>query len=388
MADRPSQERLFLSPPHVSEGEREALLAAFDSNYIAPVGPHLDLFEERFREKTGFAHCVAVSSGTAAMHLALRNLGVGPGDVVIASTLTFIGSVSPILFQGATPLFVDSSLADWNMDPELLGEAIERVERSGRRVAAVVPTDLYGQSCDLSAIRSICEERAIPLVVDCAESLGATYAGKSVGKGAAAAVFSFNGNKILTTSGGGILASDDESMVKRARHLSTQAREAAAHFEHREIGYNYRLSNLCAAVGAAQLENLEARVEKKTTINRWYRECLADRDGISFMPISEKGTPNFWLTVIRVEEARSGASAEQIRLALEEENIESRPMWKPMHLQPVFAGCETALSGVSETLFATGLCLPSGTMMEMSDVERVASIIMKLCCGAARDMAS
>jgi len=369
------QSRIFLSPPHVSEREREALLAAFDSNYIAPAGPHLDAFEQSFLEKTGFKYGVAVSSGTAAMHLALRHLNVSSGDVVIASTLTFIGSVSPILFQGATPFFVDSDRETWNLDCGLLGEALKRLAREGRHVAAVVPTDLYGQSCDQEVIRALCDEYAVPMIVDSAESLGATYRGKSSGRMADAAVFSFNGNKILTTSGGGVLASDNREMIDRARFLSTQAREPVAHFEHREIGYNYRLSNLCAAVGWAQLQSLEDRVVRKREIFRAYEEMLGDLPGLSFMPQSAKGESNCWLTVILIEPKKFGASGEKVRLALEEENIESRPMWKPMHSQPVFEKCEYLGRGVADELFKKGLCLPSGTAMTEVDLARIAAII-------------
>lgn len=371
----PKQNRIFLSPPHVSDREREALLAAFDSNYIAPAGPHLDAFEKLFLEETGFTHGVAVSSGTAAMHLALRHLNVSSGDIVIASTLTFIGSVSPILFQGATPFFVDSDRATWNLDTALLAEALERCAREGRHVSAVVPTDLYGQSCDQEEIRAICDAYSVPMVVDSAESLGATYRGNSSGRMADAAVFSFNGNKILTTSGGGILASDNREMIDHARHLSTQAREPVAHFEHRELGYNYRLSNLCAAVGWAQLQSLEDRVVRKREIFRAYEEMLGDLPGLSFMPQSAKGESNCWLTVILIDPAEFGASGEDVRLALEKENIESRPMWKPMHSQPVFENCEYLGRGVADDLFEKGLCLPSGTAMTEVDLARIAAII-------------
>lgn len=354
-------------------------MEAFDSNYIAPAGPHLDAFEKSFLEKTGFKHCVAVSSGTAAMHLALRHLEVSPGDVVIASSLTFIGSVSPILFQGATPLFVDSDPETWNMDTSLLAEALERCRKEGRRVAAVVPTDLYGQSCDQEKIRTLCDSHATPFVVDSAESLGATYRGASTGRTADAAVFSFNGNKILTTSGGGILASDEREMIDQARHLATQAREPVAHFEHRELGYNYRLSNLCAAVGWAQLQSLEDRVVRKREIFQIYEEELGDLPGISLMPQSPKGESNCWLTVILIDPAEFGASREEVRLALEEENIESRPMWKPMHAQPVFEKCEYLGRGIADELFEKGLCLPSGTAMNGVDLARITAIIIGQC---------
>lgn len=370
-------------------GSEQARLAeAFASNYIAPLGPQVDAFEAAFAEYTGLPHCLAVSSGTAAMHLALHCLGVKPGDVVLAASLTFIGSVTPARFLGAEPAFVDSEPGTWNMDPALLREALEHYAAQGRRVAAVIPTDIYGQCADYARLLDACAPFGVPVVADSAESMGARCGqaeGASQGRdedsrhagawpGLAASIFSFNGNKILTTSGGGMLASRDASLIARARMLSQQAREPAPHYEHAEIGYNYRLSNLLAAVGLGQLECLEARVAQKRRIFRWYKELLANVPGVSFMPEATTGKANRWLTVLLLDEG-CPATPEALRLALEAENIEARPVWKPMHLQPVFAGCRAFGGAVSEALFRRGLCLPSGTAMTRKDVERVAAII-------------
>lgn len=368
-------ERIFLSPPCVGERERASLLEAFNSNYIAPVGPFLNRFEEVFCEKTGFNHCCAVSSGTAAIHLGLRGLGVAEGDVVIGSTLTFIGSVSPISFQNAEIVLVDSDKETWTMDPDLLSSAIFTLKKENRRIGAILPTDLYGQSCDLGRILSVAEQEGIPVLTDSAEALGATYGEASVGKAASAAAFSFNGNKILTTSGGGVLASDDSDLIEQARFLSTQAKEPVPHFEHKTIGYNYRLSNLLAAVGVGQLEQLEEMVSRRREIFARYSKNLGGVDGISFMPQADYGQSNCWLTVILVDEKKFGVCAEEVRLHLEAENIESRPMWKPMHLQPVFENCRVFGCEVSEELFDSGLCLPSGTQLEDSQVDRISELI-------------
>ncbi len=381
----PGQPRLFLSPPHMGGGERARVAAAFASNYIAPLGPQVDAFEADFSGYTGIPHCLAVSSGTAAMHLALRCLGVKPGDVVLAASLTFIGSVGPAAQLGAEPAFVDSDPATWNMDPDLLARALDHFAAQGRRVAAVIPTDLYGQCADYARLLEVCAPFAVPVVADCAESVGARFGeGHGAGDGSrhagawpglAASIFSFNGNKIVTTSGGGMLASADAGLVAHARKLSQQAREPAAHYEHAELGYNYRLSNILAAIGLGQLELVEARVAKRRRIFGWYRELLGGLPGIAFMPEAATGRANRWLTVMLLDEDEFGAGPEAVRLALEARNIESRPVWKPMHLQPVFAGRRMFGGAVAEGLFRRGLCLPSGTAMERADVERVAGII-------------
>ena len=378
-----SFDRIYLSPPHMSGLEMEFVKEAFASNYIAPLGPQVDAFEREFAEKVNTAHAVAVSCGTAAMHLALRIVGVGPGDKVIASTLTFIGSVTPITFQGAIPVFIDSDRSSWNMDPGLLQEELEAYPKHDSLPKAVVPTDLYGQCADLDRILEICSSYGIPVIADAAEALGARYKGRSAGVGAKAAIFSFNGNKIITTSNGGMLASDDEAFIEQARFLSQQARDPAPHYEHSEIGYNYRMSNILAAIGRGQLKVLDERVEKKRQIFSYYQESLGDLPGIEFMPEAPYGQSNRWLTLILVAPDEFGSDREEVRLALEAENIEARPVWKPMHLQPVFKGCRLRGGAVSEDIFRRGLCLPSGTQMTKEDQERVAKIV-RSCYKACR----
>lgn len=384
--------RLFLSPPHLGGDETRRVAEAFASNYIAPLGPQVDAFEAAFAEYTGLPHCLALSSGTAAMHLALHCLGVGQTDgrrdVVVASSLTFIGSVSPAHFLGAEVAFVDSDRATWNMDPDLLREALMALTSEGRRVKAVIPTDLYGQCADYRRILDICAPFGVPVVADAAEAMGARYyptAGHgddAVHAGAfpglKASIFSFNGNKIITTSGGGMLASEDGELIARARKLSQQAREHAPHYEHKEIGYNYRLSNILAAIGLGQLDVLEARVAARRRIFRWYLEALGSLPGLAFMPEAAYGKANRWLTVVEIDAKAFGATPEAARQALEAQNIEARPVWKPMHAQPVYAGCRVFGGKVSEGQFARGLCLPSGTAMTRDDVARVAAILAEV----------
>lgn len=377
----------------MSGDEAKFIRQAFESNYIAPLGPMVDAFEREFCETTGFRHAVALSSGTAALHLAMNALDIGPGDEVFASSLTFIGGIAPIVYQGAVPVFIDSDSTSWNMDPVLLSEELQRCAKRGKLPKAVVPTDLYGQCADLDAITAACAPFGTPVVVDAAEALGALYKGRGAGVGARAAIFSFNGNKILTTSGGGMLASDDERLIVRARFLSQQAKDPAPHYEHSMIGYNYRMSNILAALGLGQLKWLEERIRRKREIFEFYRCALQDLPGITFMPEAAYGRCTRWLTVILFEKKAFGASSEEVRLALESENIESRRVWKPMHLQPVFtlegqannrhAGVQARSVGgrICEHLFANGLCLPSGTLMEERDLTRIAGIIRKTCKG-------
>jgi len=377
--------RLFLSPPHLCGAEEARVAEAFASNYIAPLGPQVEAFEAAFRELTGLPHCLAVCSGTAALHLALRCLGVGQGDakpdVVLASSLTFIASASPAVQLGAEAVFIDASPGSWNMDPERLREALVVLAAEGRRIRAVIPTDLYGQCADYERILNVCAPFGVPIVADSAESVGARFGHGETSRhagawpGLAAAIFSFNGNKIITTSGGGMLASHDAALMAHARKLSQQAREQAAHYEHTELGYNYRLSNILAGIGLGQLDVLEARVAKRRLIFRWYAEEMSGLPGITFMPEAATGKANRWLTVLLVDKAAFGAGPEDIRLALEAQNIESRPVWKPMHLQPVFAGCRMFGGEVAEDIFRRGLCLPSGTAMTREDVARVAGVI-------------
>jgi len=369
--------RIYLSPPHIEVLEVAAVVRALASNWVAPVGPDLDAFEEEFAARVGAAHALAVSSGTAALHLALRALGIGPGDEVLVSTLTFAASVNPILYQGAVPVFLDSERVSWNVDPALLADAVESRVRRGRPPGAVVVVHLYGQSADLDPIVAVCERHGVPLVEDAAEALGATYRGRAPGAVGRAGIFSFNGNKIITTSGGGMLVSNDEALIARARKLATQAREPAPHYEHAEVGYNYRLSNVLAALGRAQLRVLESRVAARRRVFEGYVAALGDLPGLAFMPEAPWGRHTRWLTCVTFEPSIFGADREAVRIALEADDIESRPVWKPMHLQPVYARFERVGGAVAEDLFARGLCLPSGSSMGPDDVERVASVIRK-----------
>lgn len=375
MSDTP---RMFLSPPHLGGNEMRYVEEAFASNYIAPLGPMVDRFEQQFAEISGIPHCVALNSGTAAIHLALRGLGVGRGDTVFASSLTFIGSVAPVLYQEATPVFIDADAQSWNMDVALLAEALADAKQKGRLPKAVLPTDLYGQSCDVDAIRALCDQYGIALIVDAAESVGSTYKGKHAGYGGHAAAFSFNGNKIVTSSGGGLLASHDKKLIDEARFLSQQARDPAPHYEHHTFGYNYRMSNIVAAIGCGQLDVLGERVARRRAIFEQYKTQLSKLHGIRFMEEAATGASNRWLSVILVDAKTFGVDRETIRLALEKENIESRPVWKPMHLQPVFKDAKVIGGGVSERLFRDGLCLPSGSAMSDADISRVCALIRGL----------
>jgi len=375
----PTTKRIYLSPPHMGPDDRALLLDAFDSNWIAPLGPHVDAFERDFCDAVGVPHAAALSSGTAALHLALLMLGVGPGDEVLVPTFTFAATANAVTYLAAKPVFIDSDRETWNMDPGLLEEELAGCARRGKLPKAVIAVDLYGQCADYDEILAACERYGVPLVEDAAEALGATYKGKPAGSFGAAAAFSFNGNKIITTSGGGMLVSTDAGLVERARNLSQQARDPAPHYQHSKIGYNYRMSNLLAAVGRGQLNALQDRVSRKREIFRYYKSTLGGLPGLSFMPEAGYGCSNRWLTCTLVDPARFGATREDIRLALEKENIESRPLWKPMHLQPVFSGCRTRGGAVSEELFEKGLCLPSGTALRDADLERIAGVIRDVC---------
>jgi dTDP-4-amino-4,6-dideoxygalactose transaminase len=374
----PRTDRIFLSAPHMSGNELRYIEQAFASNYIAPLGPMVDAFEREFSAYTGLPYCVALTSGTAAIHLVLRYLGIGAGDSVIASSLTFIGSVAPILYQNANPILIDSAADSLCMDAGLLAEALTKMARENRLPKAVIPTDLYGQSSDVDALVEICTPYGIPVIVDAAESVGSQYKGRHAGTGARCAVFSFNGNKIITTSGGGMLASDDKKLIDEARFLSQQARDPAPHYEHHTYGYNYRMSNIVAAIGRAQLEVIEQRVARRRAIHERYRAALSACDGITFLPEMAYGRHTRWLSVVRIDAQRFGADREQVRMALEAENIESRPVWKPMHLQPLFANAEMIGGAVSEDIFAHGLCLPSGSAMSDAEVDEVIHHIQAL----------
>jgi dTDP-4-amino-4,6-dideoxygalactose transaminase len=365
------RDRIYLSPPHVGPRERALLLEALDSNWIAPVGPHVDAFEREVAEVAGVGHAAALSSGTAALHLALRVLGVGPGDEVLTTTLTFAATANAITYVGATPVFIDADPATWQLDPDLLAEALAARARAGRLPAAVVTVDLYGQCADYDRILPVCAGYGVPVIEDAAEALGATYRGRPAGSLGAMAVLSFNGNKIITTSGGGMLLSDSAEAVDRARHLATQAREPAPHYEHIEVGFNYRMSNLLAALGRGQLEGLAEKVAARRATNAAYRAAFADLPGIAFMPEADYGRPTCWLTCVTIDPAAFGASTDQVREHLAGLDIEARPVWKPMHQQPVFADAEVVGGSAAADLFTHGLCLPSGSSLTAGQRDRV-----------------
>jgi dTDP-4-amino-4,6-dideoxygalactose transaminase len=367
--------RIYLSPPDVSDAERQLLLEAFDSNWIAPLGPQIDAFEGEVANYLGVGSAVALSSGTAALHLALLSLGVGTGDEVLLPTLTFAATANAIVYVGAHPAFIDCDPATWNIDPALLEEELEARSQRGRLPTAVIAVDLYGRCADWKAIQIACDRHGVPVVDDAAEALGAECGGRRAGAFGACGVLSFNGNKIMTTGGGGMLVSNRRELIERAQHLATQARDPAPHYEHSEVGFNYRLSNLLAAVGRGQLRRLPAMAQRRAEINRRYRTELADIAGIEFMPSLPGSDPNYWLTVVTLDAQAYGASPEEVRKHLEHLDIEVRPAWKPMHLQPAFAACPVRGGSVAEEIFRTGLCLPSGSSMSNDDVDRVANAV-------------
>jgi len=367
--------RLYLSPPHMSGREMKFIREAFDTNWISAVGPHINAFEEEFCRVVGANHAAALASGTAAIHLGLQLVGVGSGDEVFVSTLTFSASVNPVVYLDGQPVLIDSERSSWNMDPALLNEALEVRAKRGRLPKAVILVHLYGQSANIDPILAACSRYEVALVEDAAEALGATYKDRAPGTLGMVGAFSFNGNKIVTTSAGGMLVSNDGDLISRARKLATQARDPAPHYEHSEIGYNYRMSNVLAGIGRAQLEVLESRVAARRQTFRHYVEGLEDLPGLGFMPEAPWGRHTRWLTCITIDPTQFGADREAVRLALERENIESRPVWKPMHLQPIFAKCEAVGGSVAEDLFKRGLCLPSGSSMSRSDLDRVVGVI-------------
>jgi dTDP-4-amino-4,6-dideoxygalactose transaminase len=369
MTGRPP--RIHLSTPHLGGQESVFLAEAMASNWIAPLGPQVEAFEEEFAGLVGARHALALSSGTAALHLALQEAGVGPGDEVLVSTLTFAASVFPVSYLGARPVMVDSEATSWNIDPVLLAEELDRRGRSGHLPRAVIAVHLYGQSANIDPILACCSRHGVPLIEDAAEALGSRYHGRQPGAFGKAGVFSFNGNKIITTSGGGMLVSDDAEIIEHARKLATQARDPGPHYEHSEIGYNYRLSNLLAAVGRGQLTVLEERVAARRANFEFYRRELAGLPGLGFMPEAAWGRHTRWLTTLTINPAEFGSDREAVRLALEVANIEARPVWKPMHLQPVFRGCAKVGGSVAERLFHEGICLPSGSNLSVADRERV-----------------
>ena len=368
--------RILLSPPHMGDEEFAFVKEAFDTNWLAPVGPHVDAFEEEFCQATGATAAVAVSSGTAAIHLALRLLGVGPGDEVICSSLTFVATANPIVYQGATPVFVDSDRASWNLDPQLLADVLRRKAAAGNLPKAVIVVHLYGQSADIDLIAQSCAQYGVPLIEDAAEALGASYKGKTPGTVGDFGIYSFNGNKIITTTGGGMLVGKNPDLINKARFLATQARDPFPYYQHSEVGYNYRLSNVLAGVGRGQLRVLSERVAARRENYRFYQQALGNLPGIEFMPEAAYGHSSRWLSCLTVDPERFGTSREAIRLALEADNIEARPVWKPLHLQPVFEGCESVGGAIAEDLFNRGLCLPSGSSMTSADLLRVAQVVL------------
>jgi pyridoxal phosphate-dependent aminotransferase EpsN len=369
-------DRLFLSPPDIGADERALVLDALDSNWIAPVGPHLDRFEREFAELLGIDRAAALSSGTAALHLALLLVGVSADADVLVPTLTFVATANAVTYVGARPVFLDSERATWNLDPEMLEHELAARARNGNLPAAVVVVDLYGQCADWQRIGPLCAHYGVPVIEDAAEALGATRGGQRAGTFGDVGIFSFNGNKMITTSGGGMLVARDPDLVARAQYLATQAREPTPHYEHSEIGYNYRLSNVLAALGRAQLRFLEDKVARRRAINQQYRAAFADVPGIGFMPNDPGGEPSNWLTVITVDTDTFGVGPGGIREALEQADIEARPTWKPMHLQPAYADCEVRGGEVAEAIFENGLCLPSGSAMTDTDVERVVDAVL------------
>jgi dTDP-4-amino-4,6-dideoxygalactose transaminase len=367
--------RIFLSPPDVGPEERRMLLEAFDSNWIAPTGPDVDAFEREVAEKTDIAHAVALSSGTAALHLALVVAGVERGDEVLVPSFTFIASAAAVTYLGAFPVFIDCSADSWNLDPALVEEVLTKRAAVGRLPSAVVTVDLYGETADYAALESLCRMFQVPLIEDSAEALGATHRDRAAGSFGVAGIFSFNGNKIITTAGGGMLVTQSAQIADRVRHLATQAREPYSHYEHSTVGYNYRLSNLLAAVGRAQLRGLDSRIERRQRIDAAYRGGLSGLSGVSFMPRTAAGTSNFWLTCILIDPQAFGADRERVRLALEAHDVESRPTWKPLHLQPAFTGVGLVGTGNCARVFDQGLCLPTGSALSPADQSRVIEII-------------
>jgi dTDP-4-amino-4,6-dideoxygalactose transaminase len=366
------KKRIYLSSPHMSGGEMKYIEEAFSQNWIAPLGPNVDAFEKVLADYCGVEHAAALSSGTAGIHLALIMLGVKAGDEVIASTFTFSATINPILYLGATPILVDSEPGTWNMDPDLLEEAIRERIKKGKRPKAIIPVHLYGMPANMLEIMELARRFEIPVIEDAAEALGSRYEDRPVGSFGKAAVLSFNGNKILSTSGGGALISNDKEFIERARFLSTQARDQAPYYQHSAIGYNYRMSNILAGIGRGQMEVLEERVRQRRANFQFYKEHLARYDFISFLEEeSDSYFSNYWLTTILIDPAKTALKWETVLHELEKDQIETRPVWKPMHLQPVFNEAPAYLNGCSERLFSQGLCLPSGSNLSDSDRERI-----------------
>ncbi|MBK5349924.1 aminotransferase class I/II-fold pyridoxal phosphate-dependent enzyme [Bacillus sp. TH44] len=376
-----NKEKIYLSSPHMSGNEQKYIKDAFDSNWIAPLGPNVDEFERELASFVGVKGGAAVSSGTAAIHLALRLLNVQEGDTVFCSSFTFVASANPIVYLGAEPVFIDSEPETWNMSPDALAHALYEADKAGKLPKAIILVHLYGQSAKLDEILAICNQYNVPIVEDAAESLGSTYKGKASGTFGRFGVYSFNGNKIITTSGGGMLVSNDVEALERARFLATQAKDPAPHYEHSEIGYNYRMSNILAGIGRGQLEVLEDRVRARRFIYKRYYEALSHMPGFYFMPELENTRSNRWLTTLTIDEKESGISIGKLLRTLAEENIEARPMWKPLHMQSLFKEKKyyphSKNEDVSQYLFQSGICLPSGSNMLAEDQQRVIQGILK-----------
>jgi dTDP-4-amino-4,6-dideoxygalactose transaminase len=372
---RELSQRIWLSSPHLGEEETAFVEEAFRTNWIAPLGPHVDGFERELAAHVGADHAAALSSGTAALHLGLLLLGVQPGDTVFCSSLTFVGSCNPILYCGARPVFIDSEPGSWNMSPQALERAFAWAQRENRLPRCVVIVNLYGQSADMDALLPMCERYGVPVLEDAAESLGATYKGRASGTFGRVGVYSFNGNKIITTSGGGMLVSDDADLVARARKLATQAREPAPHYEHVEVGFNYRMSNVLAGIGRGQLRVLDQRVQRRREICDIYRQALADAPDVQWMPEPEGMRSTRWLSCLLLQGDDAARRRDHVLRSLERHSIEARPVWKPMHLQPLFQGApyfpHAQDDDVSARLFAAGLCLPSGSNLADDQLDRV-----------------
>jgi pyridoxal phosphate-dependent aminotransferase EpsN len=374
--------RIFLSPPHLGTEERRHIDTALSSNWVAPAGPHLAALEAEMCAASGVRAALCVSSGTAALHLAVRLLGVQPGDEVFCSTFTFVASANPIVYQGASPVFIDSELRSWNMDPALLANALADRAKQGRRPRAIIVADIYGQCAAWDEIRAVAAEHNVPLIEDAAEAVGATYRGEWAGGFGALGIYSFNGNKIMTTSGGGMLVSPDAPLIDRAHKLATQARDAAPHYEHSELGYNYRLSNVLAGIGRGQLQSLPARVGRRREIFEFYRQALGDLPGVDFMPELPEGRSTRWLTCLTVDPAVARVGRDDVLAALAADNIEARPLWKPLHQQPLYRGTPVCGGAVADRLFAHGLCLPSGSAMSEDDLQRVVGVVRGVFSGS------
>lgn len=370
-------QRIYMSPPDVGEIEEKFVLDAMRSGWIAPLGPDVNAFEEELAARVGRRYAVALSSGTAALHLALLAKQVGPGDVVLTSSMTFAATANAITYTGAEPYFIDCLPDSGNIDPLLLEKALRELAKAGEKVGAIMPVDLLGKAVDYTAVERLAREYGVSLIADAAESLGAYHKGRPSGAWGDIAVFSFNGNKIMTTSGGGMLVTDDEDVASRVRYLATQARQPVVHYEHTDIGYNYRLSNLLAALGRAQLSRLDSMISRRREHREFYRRLFRDVPGVTIFGGQADDEDNFWLTSVVVEESKAGWSAQELGQALSAENIESRPLWKPMHMQPVFSQSRRITTGAAEDLFARGLTLPSGSSMSKDDLAKIEQTVVR-----------